>query len=155
MDLESILKEYGKSMHVDKLQLDKSGLCTILINDNFLVTFEKSLDREGFYVYAKIGNLSPSNEKEVALMVLEGNLFGKETGQANIGYVNPSRTLVLFEYFDKNFTDYVHFSQRFNDFLQHLFYWIVKLESSAQLTHQPSLKHNIEHTHIHKKIFYA
>ncbi len=130
MDLENILIEYGKSMRLGQLQLDSNGMCTILINDDYLVTFEKLLSQEGFYIYSSIGTIPIGKEEELSLMALKGNLFGKETGQASIGYVEQSRTLVLFEFFDQ-FIDYNLFNQKFNTFLKHLFYWHLKLESSA------------------------
>lgn len=136
MDLEGILLEYGALMNLGKLRLDSSGICTLLIEDHYLVSFEKSLHHEGFYVYSSIGHIPSGKEKDLALMALEGNLFGKETGRANIGYVSQSRTLVIFEYFDHETTDFAIFLQRFKDFLQHLFYWIVKLESADEF---PSL----------------
>ncbi len=137
MDLESILREYGERMKLGKLGLDSSGICTLLVEDH-LVSFEKSLHHEGFYVYSSIGHIPSGREQELGLMVLEGNLFGKETGRASIGYVGQSRTLVLFEYFDHETTDFTNFSQRFKSFLQHLFYWIVKLESADQFSSQKS-----------------
>lgn len=154
MDLESILVDYGKSMNLGKLQLDSSGICTLLINDHYLVTFEKSLDKDGFYIYSSIGTIPIGKESELGLMVLKGNLFGKETGQANIGYDEQSRTLVLFEYFDNNTIDYPQFSHRFNHFLQYLFYWIVNLEAGGQT----SEIHHEKDVHLskdQKKIFYA
>lgn len=149
MDLESILIEYGKIMNIGRLQLDSSGICTLLVNDSYLVSFEKSLDKEGFYVYSSIGHVPVGKEEQFFSSVLKGNLFGKETGQSSIGYVEETRTLVLFEYFDSNTIDYAKFFHRFNLFIQHLFYWIVKLDSSEQLdTHH-------EDQPAHKKIFYA
>lgn len=153
MDLESILLEYGKLKNLGKLHLDSHGVCTLLINDNFLITFEKSLDKEGFFVYAAIGALPVGKEQELSLIALSGNLFGKETGRANIGYVEQSRSLVLFEYFDEDTIDYPHFSQRFNHFIQHLFYWVVKMEYSDQISNHSSLQNDTKPAH--KKIFYA
>lgn len=155
MDLEGILLEYGKAMNLGKLHLDLSGICTLLINDDYLVSFEKSLHHDGFYVYASIGVIIPGKEEEVGLMALEGNLFGKETGQAGIGYVSQTRTLVLFEYFDNHDTTFADFSQKFNKFLQYLFYWKMKLES-ADLSDQPIPKKTDSHrAYGHKNVFYA
>ncbi|QLH36712.1 MAG: type III secretion system chaperone [Parachlamydiaceae bacterium] len=151
MDLEDILIEYGKSMNLGKLQLDSSGVCTILINDN-LISFEKTLDKEGFYLYASIGSLPPDRELSISLMALEANLFGKETGHANIGYEEQSRTLVLFEYFHESSLDYGLFMQRFNEFAQYLFYWITKLES---VEHLPQVPREEENLSKQKKIYYA
>lgn len=156
MDLEDILLEYGKSKQLGLLKLDSTGLCNILINDNQIVTFEKSLDREGFYVYSPIGTIPVGEEKELALMVLQGNLFGKETGQANIGYVEQTRTLVLFEYFDNYGLDFSHFNHRFNKYIQYLFYWLVKLKAVETVPEQMEefdLPHDMDNKD--KKIFYA
>lgn len=154
MDLENILTEYGKSHRLGRLQLDASGLCTLLINDHYLITFEKSLDKEGFYIYASIGQIPLEKEEEISLIALKGNLFGKETGRANIGYVEATRTLVLFEYFEHQHLDYPTFFHRFNQFTQYLFYWVVKLDS---IIHQKDLldKSLKNHDHTNKKIFYA
>lgn len=155
MELESILIEYGKSKNLGKLQLDSSGQCTILINNHYLITFEKSLHKDGFYVYSSIGSIPLGKEQEYSMMALKGNLFGKETGQASIGYVEQNRALVLFEYFDQNIVNYEQFSQRFNQFLRHLFYWITKLESVSQNPSQAPLIDETLPKHVHKKIFYA
>lgn len=155
MELENLLKEYGKSKGLGRtLKLDSSGVCTLLVNDQYLVTFEKSLDKEGFYVYSSIGSIPAGKEQEYSLVVLEGNLFGKETGLANIGYMSQNRTLVLFEYFDKNI-DYHQFNKKVNSFLQYLFYWIVKLDSINHSQHHAHKKHETHQVHVHKKIFYA
>ena len=156
MDLESILLEYGKSKNLGQLNIDTSSTCTLLINDHYLVSFEKSLDREGFFVYSSIGTIPVGKEQEISLMILKGNLFGKETGRAGIGLADQSRTLVLFEYFDESNIDYAIFLNRFNNFLQHLFYWILKLDSIDQINYSSSLtKEGSNGANNHKKIFYV
>ncbi|KIC76202.1 hypothetical protein DB42_EA00740 [Neochlamydia sp. EPS4] len=156
MELEDLLLEYGRSKQLGRLQLDSSGLCTLLMNGHYLLTFEKSHDQEGFYLYSSVGDLPLEKEGEVILMALKGNLFGRETGRASLGYVEQTRSLVLFEYFDKNELNYLQFIQRFNQFVKYLFYWITKLKASASpdmdkkaaVEPRPTFHHS-------KKIFYA
>lgn len=157
MNLEGILLEYGKSKNIGRLRLDSTGVCNILVNDEQIVTFEKSLDREGFFVYSAIGIIPPGEEKELALSILQANLFGKETGHANIGYVEQTRTLVLFEYFDENGLEYSRFHQRFNKYIQYLFYWLVKLKADESLSNKPqSIDVPFDQMNDKdKKIFYA
>ena len=78
MNLELLLLEYGKFKQLRKLQLDSSGICTLLIN-NTLVAFEKSSDGQGFFVYASLGVFPPEQENQANRILLKGNLFGKET----------------------------------------------------------------------------
>jgi Tir chaperone protein (CesT) family len=150
MNLESILQDYGKEQNIGKLQLDASGLCNLLVNETQIVTFEQSLSDEGFYVYSAIGAVPVGKELEYGQMALKGNLFGKETGRSSIGYVEQTRTLVLFEYFDNNGLKYMHFNERFNEFLQHLFYWKLKIQlPSKNLEQKPQVEDK------NKKVFYV
>ena len=157
MNLENILLEYGKSKNIGRLHLDSTGVCNILVNDEQIVTFEKSLDREGFFVYSSIGTIPVGEEKELALSILKSNLFGKETGHANIGYVEQTRTLVLFEYFDENGLEYSRFYQRFNKYIQYLYYWLVRLKVDEGLSNAPQSfdGHFDSFDDKDKKIFYA
>lgn len=153
MDLENILLEYGNSKNIGRLQLDSTGICNVLVNDH-LISFEKSLDKQGFFIYSAIGILPAGEDKEMGLMLLESNLFGKETGQASIGYIAQSRTIVLFEYFELNSLEYSQFIHRFNKYIQYLFYWLIKLEAKDIFDTPADLP--IDKPEINdKKIFYA
>lgn len=155
MNLESLLQEYGRSKNLGALKLDAAGMCTLLINDHYLITFEKSYDKEGFFIYSSIGILPPGKEKEISLIALKGNLFGKETGTSSVGLTDQN-TLVLFEYFDENSVEYTTFLNRLNLFIQHLFYWILKLDSIEQINYPSSLPgEKSAGASEHKKIFYA
>lgn len=155
MELEEILKEYARLKQLGPLGLNSLGQCNLLINDNYLITFEKSLDKEGFYIYSNLVTIPTGREADLFLLALKGNLFGKETGHAHIGYAEEARALILFEYFDTQNLSYSHFSQRFERFVQYLFYWLVKLQSAiTQAPSTPSFEKRESHL-PDKKIFYA
>lgn len=129
MKLEDILIEFGNLKGLGRLSLNPSGTCYLTINDSLIVSFEKSIRNNEFYLYSTIGTIPAGKEKEFCLMALSGNLFGRETGHASLGYVPNSHSLVLFERFEEDATDIHSFSDRFNEFLSYLTYWNSKLEA--------------------------
>lgn len=128
MLLENIIESYKKHYHLDELKLDSSGQCNLVINDDLIVTIERSIDEVGFFVYGAIGTIAVGDEQKVALMALQGNLFGKETGRSSIGYVEQTRTLVLFDYFELEKVRFNDFLIRFDHFIEHLYYWKMKMQ---------------------------
>lgn len=128
MKLKDLLIEYGRKKGLGKIELEDSGICRVLVNDSSVVTFEMSLDGQGFYIYAIVTSIPPEKERELGIMALKGNLFGRETGQANLGFLPQSRSLVLSHYFEEYSTDYPLFERKFEEFMQYLTYWMNKIE---------------------------
>lgn len=158
MKLEAILEQYSAKKNLGKLAFDSSGICRVIINENSIVTFEKSLDGQGFYAYAPVGKIPPETEREVCLMALWGNLFGRETGQAILGYLPNTKTLVLFEYFDEGTTTYAEFERKFDMFVGYLAYWMNKIASQAAPSFEEmSLNKHLSNLQEHRnmKIFFA
>ena len=158
MILSDLLKELGEKKGFGSLKLDSSGVCRLIINNDQLITFEKSLQSGIFYLYASVGELKAEREKELSLLALEGNLFGSETGEASLGYLPKNRSLVLFETFDERQTYYPEFEKKFEAYIQHLAYWINKLRTpSAPTIEDISLDRHVRDLQQHKdlKIFFA
>jgi len=158
MKLSELLSELGKKKGLSPLSLDASGLCRLMVNQNQVVTFEKSINEGHFYIYAPVGEIQPGMEKEVGLLALQGNLFGKETGYASLGYLPKTRSLVLFETFEESRMSYIEFERKFEEFAQHLAYWINKLETpTAPSIEELSLDRHVKDLKEHKnlKIFFA
>ena len=88
-------------------------------------------------------------EKELSVMALIGNLFGNETGKANIGYAPNNRSLVLFEYFEEEYTDFSSYYLKFEEFVGYLTYWINKLEKSSVPAAATSSKELSFTKHVH------
>jgi len=158
MKLEEILSEFSKKEGIENLTLDSFGKCKLIIDDRLLIVFEKSLEEEGFYLYSIVTEVPLSREKEITIMALEGNLFGKETGSANLGLHSDSRSLILFDYFQESETNYSVFDGRYSSFLQHLVYWKRKTENE----HPPELQDICLEKHVFDlkdyqdmKIFFA
>ena len=158
MKLEHLLQEFGKKKELGKLELAPSGKCKVVVNNKLVVSFEKSLDGKGFFIYAVVTQIPPEREKELSLMALGGNLFRKETGDASLGYLPQSRSLVLFKYLEEANIDYPGFDNKFEKFLQYLAYWKNKVEvETAPELQDISLDKHIFDLQRHKdmKIFFA
>lgn len=129
MKLEDILIEHGERKKIGKLELNSKGVCHLSINHELVVSIEKSLDGKGFYLYAVVDILSPTNLNEVAVTALIGNLFCRETGKGNLGYDPRTHSLVLFVYFEEEQTDYFTYYHGLENFISYLHYWIEKIEA--------------------------
>lgn len=152
MKLEDILIEFGNLKGLGRLSLNSSGTCYLTINDTLIVSFEKSIRNNEFYLYSTIGPLPAGKEKEFCLMALSGNLFGKETGHASLGYEHNSHSLVLFERFEEDATDIHSFNNRFNEFLSYLTYWNSRLEAAESAD---GSAHKQDEVQPKKTIFFA
>lgn len=155
MRLEEILKEYSRVKNTGKLELNEMGVCRLYINNSLVVSLEKSLDGHGFYIYATIGSLPADKENQTILMALSGNLFGKETGRANIGFSEKTRSLILFEYFEETAMTFEAYLERFEKFVRYVSYWMVKLEKRSKSEEEEYPSHNPPLAVHNMRIFFA
>ncbi|NGX42194.1 MAG: hypothetical protein K940chlam7_00471 [Chlamydiae bacterium] len=157
MTLEEILNQYSKKFQLGKLELNKEGICHLVLNDSLFVALEKSLDGKGFYLYTTIGRASTAFEKALGLEALSGNLFGKETGHASLGYEPNTQTLVLFEYFSEEIT-FEEFDLQLKRFAETDSYWMERLEEvSKQPLSKSSLQKHVKslENYENMQIFFA
>ncbi|MBS4167580.1 type III secretion system chaperone [Parachlamydia sp. AcF125] len=151
MQLEEILLEYGRRKGIGKLELNGEGICRLIINKTYTVSFEKSVFENGFFIYSSVGILPIDKEKELSIAALTGNLFGKETGKAQLGYEPNNRALVLFTFISQDGLNYSKFNSYFEEFIYYMLYWVSKFEELQNETKK--LPHPINE--INKNIFYA
>lgn len=154
MHLEEILLEYGRKNGLGRLELDEEGICRLLINKTSTISLEKSLADDGFYLYSVVGALYMDKDKEVFQAVLTGNLFGKETGKASLGYDPQTRSIVLFEFIGHEGLTYSHFQTKLEDFIYYMLFWIGKCEE-LQIEGEKKVSKSRVHSHEDKNIFYA
>lgn len=152
MKLEDLLIEFGNLKGLGRLSLNSSGTCYLTINDTLIVSLEKSIRDHEFYLYSTVGQIPAGKEMEFSLVALNGNLFGKETGHANLGYEPNSHSLVIFERFEEDATDLHAFNDRFEEFLSYLTYWTSKLEEFESVD---GAAHKEAKVRPEKNIFFA
>ena len=141
MRLEELLEELSKEISPIAVKLDNQGLCQITLNKSAVVALEKSSDNEGFYIYTAVGIIPQEKEKKISLDALSGNLFGKETGKASLGYVPNTNTLVLFRYILEEGLTYTAFRKLLEEFFAYLKIWHEKVETIK--TESESLAQNL------------
>lgn len=133
MKLEELLQELDLPGNGERPALNDNGICTLVLNGSASVSVEKSTDDQGFYLYSVVGVIPAAKEKKLVIEAMSGNLFGKETGKACLGYLPDSSILVLFQYIQEDGTNLSSFKHLLEEFLSYLNVWNQKLESSRSL----------------------
>ena len=129
MILREILQQLSKIHHLPSLELEAYGTCTLTINETLPISFERAFDDQGFFIFTVVGQLSQTVDEKEILSYLNANLFGSQTGRANLGYDNHTHSLVLFEYFEENNLEFSSFLDRFAKFTGYATYWLAKMDS--------------------------
>lgn len=132
MKLEEVLAACSKRLGLETLVLDEQGICRFSISETVKVSLERSLDEEEFYLYAPIGEMPARMTEQCAIQkkILEGNLFGRATGAASIGYDPESNLLILFQGFNEFLLNPHKFFAEFELFLGFLQHWTRLLEDA-------------------------
>lgn len=146
MELEKLLELFNEERSGDPLKLNTEGICRFYLIENLLVSLEKSVEDGGFYLYSVIGFVPPAKEKKMSIEALSGNLFGKDTGKACLGYIPESHTLILFQYIPGEGTDLPAFKRVLEEFSAYLKQWHEKLEQVETLEEVVSSARHVSST---------
>ena len=153
MKLEDIVLELGVRKDFGKIEPNDAGIYYVVANEKSVVAIEKSLDEKGFYIYSSVGVLPEGLEEELGLKALAGNLFGKETGHATLGFHSDTRSLILFQYFAEEPLTIMEFENSFDLFVNYLAYWVEKVEAVELADFEKiSLERHLLDLTDHKKI---
>lgn len=136
MKLEEILEEQAKMMKMPGLRLDELGACHFVVNETTAVTIEKSLDGRSFYLHALVATVLAGEDESLFAELLEANLFGKETGAATLAYDAETRSVVLFQQFEEETTDYTQYQEALERFVGVCNHWKEKLIARTE-KHEP------------------
>lgn len=136
MKLEKLIEELKNQLNKE-ITINEQGVCRIAIDETMIIVLEKERSGQGFYIYATVGKISPSRAQQLSLEALTGNLFGKETGKANLGYEPSISQLVLFQHVYHE-CDYHLLKDYLEKFLSYLKHWKKKIE---QMEMEPNELH--------------
>lgn len=121
MQLSDIVEKLSEKFYSDiKAINDKEA--HFVVNDKFCITLEEQEDGSRFYLYGVIGLIDPNEECLIFSKALEANLFGRGTGSASIGFDKQSRSLIMFQSFEKT-VDFKTFYKEFSLFLNLFGQW--------------------------------
>ncbi|CDR32897.1 type III secretion system chaperone, partial [Criblamydia sequanensis] len=138
MKLGDVLFEYGKK-YGETLSKNDLGITTLRVNDEFIISFEESLDQRFIFIYSIVQVIPKGKEGEDLLVsALEGNLFGNETGKATFGYDPHTKSLVLFLRLENETFNLKTLESEIEGFIAYLAYWKAKIIELRRK--EPSLK---------------
>lgn len=138
MKLGDVLFDYGKK-YGETLSKNDLGVTTLRINDEFIVSFEESLDQRSIFLYSIVQVIPRGREGEDLLIsALEGNLFGNETGKATFGFDPHTKSLVLFLRLESEDFNLKALESELGSFIAYLAYWKAKIIELKRK--EPSLK---------------
>lgn len=131
MNLEELLFSYSKQQGM-QLELDKDGICRVLIEDSYLVAFEKAEERKGFFIYSVAAIVLPDQEERLFKQALIDSLFGHKTNLCSFGYDSHTRSLILYRFVQEEGCDLLLFSQLITQFYQALKNWTEQLDQPEE-----------------------
>ncbi len=131
MKLNALLGELGEKIKLNDLELDKNRMCRLIFDDKFVVDIEALPDEQTFFMYGVVGRV-PTEEKEAFYeKLLEGNLFGKETGDASLGVDPQQGEVILFQKLNAEKLEYIEFEKHLEQFLNYMEFWSKELAPGA------------------------
>lgn len=89
-----LLAEYGQIAGLASLRFDDHGCARLLFEDSVAVDLEIDESAGCIQVYSVLGPVPPGDREPLYRRLLEGNLFGQQTGGALLA-VDPVREEVL------------------------------------------------------------
>ena len=125
MKLEEIIQEQVKRSEIDTISPDENGIYHLIINEKHVVMLEPSLDDKGFFLYSVIGTVADDDNQILAEILSEG-LFD-ETSKTSIGIDRDTNSLVLWQHFNYENTDFETFNHELESFIPIFEYWNEKV----------------------------
>ncbi len=90
---EFVLSALRQALDMPRLQPDADGICQVTFDDRFVVNVGW---QEPFAVwFAPVGAVAPAGRAQVLALLLQANLFWRETGGATLALSPDGETVVL------------------------------------------------------------
>lgn len=96
MNAVSLLSELGSQMGISGLQFDDQGCARLVFDGAVTLNLEHEPGSSKLQIYSVLGKVPVENKEHVFQILLEGNLFGAETGGAVLAVDPLEREIVLF-----------------------------------------------------------
>ena len=132
MALAELIRELGQDIGLPDLDLDSdTGAVRLVFDDDFEVEFEEPGNGRVCFVYAVVGSLPVNAPGTLFFEFMQANLFGRETGGANLGYDAAREELMLFLRLHARDMNYPTFREEVENFLAALKKWRAALKHDA------------------------
>lgn len=93
--LDDLLTKIGDRMGLSGLAWDEGGECTLLFDDRIGVNLSMDAGSEALVMYGIVGQVAPSERASIYPLLLNANLFWKDTAGATLGTDVATGTVVL------------------------------------------------------------
>jgi len=94
MDAMKLLEHLGHNMGVENLAFNAQGCSSLLFDDRIALNLESDRDAGRLHLHVELGALPSHDREAIYRALLEGNLFGTQTGEAALA-VNPITEAVV------------------------------------------------------------
>ena len=111
----NLIKELGRHIGLDSLELDESGQCTLAFDETIVLTFVGDLD-DGLNVVSYVGDLEANNHG-VACKLLAQNFVPNGLGGGRVAMEPDSDRVVLVHRWDGLRTDFSSFTAHLESFV--------------------------------------
>jgi hypothetical protein len=125
----NLIKELGRHIGLDSLELDESGQCTLAFDETIVLTFVGDMD-DGLNVVSYIGDLE-SNHHGVACKLLAQNFVPNGLGGGRVAMEPDSDRVVLVHRWDGMRTDFGSFTANLESFVNAVESVRAELEAGA------------------------
>jgi hypothetical protein len=134
---EQLLSQLGAAMNLPQLAFDGKGCARLLVDGQVAVNFELDAANEAIQIYSTIGPLPTQGGEAVYLALLEGNLFGAQTGGATLAVDSLHHEVVLCRTVPTADMDPAAFAMLVERFVAAAEEWTQKLQASPSAAATP------------------
>lgn len=132
MNAVSLLSELGSQMGISGLQFDDQGCARLVFDGSVTLNLEHESGSSKLQIYSVLGKVPVENKEHVFQILLEGNLFGSETGGAVLSLDPLEREIVLFRTFESDGLTGAAFAEAVGRFVDATEDWKARLANSGQ-----------------------
>ena len=96
-DPDTLLQTLAQSLGFETLVFEPDGVCSLAFEERFTVTLERDDENGLLHLYSTLGSAPDDVIDQLTCFaaLLQANLFGRGTADANLGYEPDSQTLML------------------------------------------------------------
>jgi hypothetical protein len=134
----NIVKQLGRHIGLDGLELDESGQCTLAFDETIVLTFVGDVD-DGLNVVSYIGDLDAS-KSQIATKLLAHNFVPNGLGGGRVAMEPDSNRVVLVHRWDGVKTDFRSFTAQLESFVNAVESVRADLDAGNSQGHTPDAK---------------
>ncbi|MDR0340413.1 MAG: type III secretion system chaperone [Puniceicoccales bacterium] len=138
-EVNQILGNLAKSLHLEELSLDNNRRCMLMFDDKIVLNLELDEKYAQILVYAYLGEVPLAGRENIFEKLLETNFFWNGTNGFTIAIDRQSQTVVVMARFPLPLLNPGTFEESLADFVDTTEFWMHKLATMVQEAEEISL----------------